>query len=491
VLRSREWRLAALLLTVLVIARAFPFVWWPSVHFDSDQAIIGLMAKHVSEGRAFPLYFYGQSYMLGVEAWLAAPVMWALGPTVLAVKAPLVAINVAVVLVFLRIATTTGGLRPSVAAVAALPLALPAAGLSTRLVEANGGNVEPWLYVLLLWLARDRTWALALVLGFASVHRELALYGAAALVVLDLLAGRAWNRAWLTRWSVAAASVLVARLVAATLLPFSDVWGPGTAGTDVSAIAGIAGPAASRLCFEPAVWPARAAALAAGHWPRLLGSGAQSIADFGVRSAAPAGHAGVAWWVLGLCGMGLMGGGLAWWTGRGRPAPDAHFAGYLSLVGLISTLVYGFGTCSEIQVTTLRYDLLGIMLPTGLILMGLQAWQTPAARAGLCAGVAVWCLLNLADVFAVTREYLTSPPPDQRKALAAALERRGVGSAWADLRLAYHVTFLASERVRLSPPDYVRIWAYADEAQRTHAPTVTGRACEGGVELVPRVWLCE
>ena len=41
--------------------------------FDSDQAIFGLMAKHLSELRALPVFMYGQNYILGVEAWMAAP----------------------------------------------------------------------------------------------------------------------------------------------------------------------------------------------------------------------------------------------------------------------------------------------------------------------------------------------------------------------------------------------------------------------------------
>ena len=39
----------------------------PGVRFDADQAIVGLMAKHISEGRAFPVFFYGQSYLLGAR----------------------------------------------------------------------------------------------------------------------------------------------------------------------------------------------------------------------------------------------------------------------------------------------------------------------------------------------------------------------------------------------------------------------------------------
>ena len=36
--------------------------------FDSDQAVVGLMAKRLSEFRSFPLFFYGQNYMLAVQA---------------------------------------------------------------------------------------------------------------------------------------------------------------------------------------------------------------------------------------------------------------------------------------------------------------------------------------------------------------------------------------------------------------------------------------
>ena len=155
--RSSFW-LTALLLAGLVLLRAFPFVWWPGTHFDSDQAVVGLMAKHISEARAFPLFYYGQDYMLAVEAYLAAPVMLVAGPTVTALKSPLVVINVAIVILLLRILVRDARLHPMVAAIAVLPIALPAAGVAARVTEANGGNVEPWLYVLLLWIARDRPW---------------------------------------------------------------------------------------------------------------------------------------------------------------------------------------------------------------------------------------------------------------------------------------------------------------------------------------------
>ena len=124
--RTSFW-LTALLLAGLVLLRAFPFVWWPGAHFDSDQAVVGLMAKHISEARAFPLFYYGQNYMLAVEAYLAAPVMLVAGPTVTALKSPLVVINVAIVILLLRIVVRDARLHPVVAAIAVLPIALPAA----------------------------------------------------------------------------------------------------------------------------------------------------------------------------------------------------------------------------------------------------------------------------------------------------------------------------------------------------------------------------
>ena len=65
-------------LAALVLARSAVFVFAAGSQFDADQAVTGLMAKHLAELRAFPVFWYGQTYMLGVEAWLAPPVPVAL-----------------------------------------------------------------------------------------------------------------------------------------------------------------------------------------------------------------------------------------------------------------------------------------------------------------------------------------------------------------------------------------------------------------------------
>ena len=86
----------------IVAMRSAIFLLRPETYFDSDQAIVGLMAKHLAEGRAFPVFLYGQTYMLGVEAWLAAPLFAIAGVSGTALKAPLLLMNAAIAILLLR-----------------------------------------------------------------------------------------------------------------------------------------------------------------------------------------------------------------------------------------------------------------------------------------------------------------------------------------------------------------------------------------------------
>ena len=76
--------------------------------------------------------------------------MWVLGPTEVALKLPLLAMNVATVLLLVWRAHRDLGLAPWLALAGALPLALPAITPGSRLMDAMGGNIEPLLYTLIL-----------------------------------------------------------------------------------------------------------------------------------------------------------------------------------------------------------------------------------------------------------------------------------------------------------------------------------------------------
>ena len=62
--------------------------------------------------------------------------------------------------------------------------------------------------------------------------------------------------------------------------------------------------------------------------------------------------------------------------------------------------------------------------------------------------------------------------------------------ARAPFRVAYHVTFLARERVRVAATDFSRIREYTEDANRTLAPSIEDGACSRGTPLANGQYLC-
>src|SRR5262249_28516808 len=133
--------------SAIVLIRALSYLLFEQFGFDSDQAINGLMAKHLSEGRAFPLFFYGQTYMLAVEAWVAVPFFWIAGPTVGALRSSLAAWNIAFAVLLLAGLQRGAGLRPWTALVPALFFLAAPPSVAKQLMEAQGGIIEPFVYI--------------------------------------------------------------------------------------------------------------------------------------------------------------------------------------------------------------------------------------------------------------------------------------------------------------------------------------------------------
>ncbi|MCC7014529.1 MAG: glycosyltransferase family 39 protein [Planctomycetes bacterium] len=87
--------LALVLVLAVVTATRLVIAWSSQNHVHSDEAIIGLMAKHISDGRVWPLYMYGQTYASAAswEAYCAAPVFALFGPGVLQLKSCVVLLS--------------------------------------------------------------------------------------------------------------------------------------------------------------------------------------------------------------------------------------------------------------------------------------------------------------------------------------------------------------------------------------------------------------
>ena len=75
----------ALASSAIVVAR-LPFLLHGSRFFDSDEAVEGLMARHVLTGE-FPLFLWGQRYKGVPEVYLAAAAFHVWPPGVITLKA--------------------------------------------------------------------------------------------------------------------------------------------------------------------------------------------------------------------------------------------------------------------------------------------------------------------------------------------------------------------------------------------------------------------
>src|SRR5262245_37321956 len=106
--------------TVLVLSSSAVFLLWEQAGFDSDQAIFGLMAKHIAELRSFPMFIYGAQYMLAMQAWLAAPLFAIFGPSVAALKVPVLLVNIATAGLLVWILHRDAGLKAGTALLASL-----------------------------------------------------------------------------------------------------------------------------------------------------------------------------------------------------------------------------------------------------------------------------------------------------------------------------------------------------------------------------------
>jgi hypothetical protein len=92
-------------LFVLLIALVCVRSWVPVrtyAYFDSDQALFGVMASDLEAGRSFPMFMYGQRYLVAVSVGLCAPLFAAFGASIATLKLPLFLMNVAVVAMLWR-----------------------------------------------------------------------------------------------------------------------------------------------------------------------------------------------------------------------------------------------------------------------------------------------------------------------------------------------------------------------------------------------------
>ena len=478
----------------LVLARSAVFLIWEQAGFDSDQAIFGLMAKHLVDGVAFPVFIYGDSYLLAMQSWLAAPLFGFAEPSVALLKIPVVAINAVTGALLVRVLHRDARLSAPLAVLCSMFFLLAAPAMAKLLIETGGGNPEPFLYVLLLWMLRDRPLPFGLLFGLGFAHREFTAYGVTAIVAISLLADRRLTVERLKAAAFAGVGFLLVTQTVRIAYMFSTPFGPGTSVTLPEVMHG-GGALAQRYCFDPDTIPSSMVGLFANYFGTPFGATSDRIVTLGVRSNLAAGPA--YWPVLGgIFALALA--RVAWVSVRDRRpiwTGPAAVGTFLVLIGLQSGIVYAIARCGRLEVDTVRYALLMLYAGVGVATLYFVYETKRVWRHAMVAALVVWTTITAVSHARLVDEYVRREPPYPQRALANYLVARGITHARADYWTAYATTFLTNEKVVIASTDTVRIteYQYAVEDNGEHAVTVQRQPCADGAgdEAVSGAyWVC-
>jgi hypothetical protein len=204
-------------------------LWWINGgFFDSDEAVVGLMARHILFQHEFPVFYWGQEYMGAVEAYLAVPLFAVFGCTVRTLKLVPLGFTVATVPIAAAIAYRAAGRRAAICT--AFIFATPPLAFTLWSLKTRGGFTEP--VELGLWIF----WGTFKIVEAATERRKL-IWAAACGFALGV--GLWWGE-FVVPFTLGALLVLVIHPRARTVA----VWATGTLGTLVGA-----GPAIWRNAF--------------------------------------------------------------------------------------------------------------------------------------------------------------------------------------------------------------------------------------------------
>ncbi len=114
-----------------------------AVPFNSDEAIVALMARHILAGER-PIFFYGQAYMGSLDAWLVAGGYWLFGKSVWVIRFVQGLLFVGVLLTTVKLGETALGSK-KVGALAAWFLSIPPVVVTLYTTVSLGGYGEALL----------------------------------------------------------------------------------------------------------------------------------------------------------------------------------------------------------------------------------------------------------------------------------------------------------------------------------------------------------
>ena len=135
--------LLASTLRIIVIAQGWPWM-------NSDEGTMGLMARHIAYQGELPIFFYGQTYMGALEAYIGAPLFFLFGPSFFSLRLGLVLFYAAFLLALYLLTSILYSKK--LALVTLLLLCFGSIEMFTRQLRAVGGDEETMLFGTLIML---------------------------------------------------------------------------------------------------------------------------------------------------------------------------------------------------------------------------------------------------------------------------------------------------------------------------------------------------
>lgn len=153
------------------------FVIWNIMPFDADEAIVGLMAKHILAGER-PLFFYGQYYMGSLDAYFVSLGFLALGQKVWVIRLVQTLLLGGTIYLVMKVGEEAYG-NLKIGFVAGLLLAIPNVNLLVYSTASLGGYGEALLFsVLVMWIAfRLKKHLTAEMMAWPKTHGLFILLG--------------------------------------------------------------------------------------------------------------------------------------------------------------------------------------------------------------------------------------------------------------------------------------------------------------------------
>src|ERR671933_96609 len=166
-MRARVFEIGLAVALVIGLAVRLAVIASPLGEIDADEAVVGLMARHIAFLGERPVFYWGQPYLGSLEAFTAAPLFVLFNSSTVLLKLVPTAYSLGFLLLSVLLARRLFGSGPALATGAYL--ALPPAMWAVWSTKARGGYAEllflgEALLLVTLTLARAPSGALRLTM---------------------------------------------------------------------------------------------------------------------------------------------------------------------------------------------------------------------------------------------------------------------------------------------------------------------------------------